>query len=246
MSNEGMPVETTRLNKYLAQCGVASRRHCDELIAAGSVSVNGAVVQEMGVRVSASDVVTVDGAVVRPEAEKKYILYHKPIGEVATAADDRDRPTVLDRFAEYPVRLYPVGRLDFDSEGLLLLTNDGELTQQLLHPSHEVEKVYLARITGDLSLDAIRALRKGVLMEGESRTTSVARVRVIKRETFACVVLVGIHEGRNRQVRRMFDAVGHKVLMLRRVAFGPLQLGDLQRGEYRELTDEEIEKLRSL
>ncbi|MCL2811950.1 MAG: rRNA pseudouridine synthase [Clostridia bacterium] len=235
-----------RLNKYLAQCGVASRRRCDELIAAGLVAINGQTVREMGVRVAEGDLVSVDGQAVYPEATKHYVLYHKPAGEVTTAMDDRGRPTVLDHFADYPVRVFPVGRLDYDSEGLLLLTNDGELTHRLLHPSQEVEKVYLARITGALNQEAVRVLAQGVLMEGESRPTSPARVRVIKVEAFASTVLIGIGEGRNRQVRRMLDAVGHKVLSLRRVAFGPLRLGNLTRGAHRELTTQEVDELRRL
>lgn len=235
-----------RLNKYLAQSGVASRRRCDALIADGRVAVNGQIVREMGVLVAEGDAVSVDGQAVRLESEKHYLLYHKPAGEVTTALDDRGRPTVLDHFIDYPVRLYPVGRLDYDSEGLLLLTNDGELTHRLLHPSKEVEKVYLARVTGALQPEALLALRRGVLMEGETRPTAPARVRLVKQEAFACVVLVGIREGRNRQVRRMLDAVGHKVLSLRRVAFGSLRLGDLQRGAYRALTRQEVDELRRL
>ena len=235
-----------RLNKYLAQCGVASRRRCDELIAAGFVAVNGQTVREMGVRVAEGDAVSVHGQAVRPEAEKRYVLYHKPAGEVTTALDDRGRPTVLERFAGYPVRVFPVGRLDYDSEGLLLLTNDGELAHRLLHPSMEVEKAYLARVTGALGQEAVRSLRQGVLMEGEARPTAPARVQVVKLEAFASVVLVGIREGRNRQVRRMFDAVGHKVLSLRRVAFGPLRLDELPRGAHRELTPQEVDELRRL
>ena len=239
-------VTGARLNKYLAQCGVASRRRCDELIAAGHVAVNGRTVREMGVRVAEGDAVSVDGQAVRPEAEKRYLLYHKPVGEVCTAQDDRGRPTVLDRFADDPVRVFPVGRLDYDSEGLLLLTNDGELTHRLLHPSKEVEKVYLARVTGAPDPEALRALRQGVLMEGESRPTAPARVQVVKLEAFASLVLVGIREGRNRQVRRMFGAVGHKVLSLRRVGFGPLRLEGLERGAYRPLTPQEVDELRRL
>ncbi|MCL2544861.1 MAG: rRNA pseudouridine synthase [Clostridia bacterium] len=236
----------TRLNKYLAQCGVASRRRCDELIAAGHVAVNGQTVREMGVRVAEGDAVSVRGQAVRPEAEKHYLLYHKPAGEVTTVADDRGRPTVLDRFADYPVRVFPVGRLDYDSEGLLLLTNDGELAHRLLHPSQEVEKAYLARITGVLGQEALRTLRQGVLMEGETRPTAPARVQMIRQEAFASVVLVGLREGRNRQVRRMFDAVGHRVLSLRRVAFGPLRLGGLARGAFRALTPPEVDEIRRL
>ncbi|MCI5772562.1 MAG: rRNA pseudouridine synthase [Clostridiales bacterium] len=232
-----------RLQKYLAQCGVASRRHAEEMIAAGQVSVNGRVITEMGVQVAEGDAVCVNGKPIRLETEKKYLLYHKPIGEVTTVSDPEGRPTVMDHFRDYPVRLYPVGRLDFDSEGLLLLTNDGELADKMMHPSNEVDKGYLARVTGDLSLESVRALRQGVMLD--DHMTSPAKVRIIKKETFATVVLVTIHEGRNRQVRRMFEAVGHKVLMLRRVRFGCLDLGDLPRGAWRELRPDEVKRLRA-
>ena len=152
----------------------------------------------------------------------------------------------LMRFADFPVRLYPVGRLDYDSEGLLLLTNDGELAQRLTHPSCEVDKVYLARVTGNPSNEALDKLRRGVYMEGDERRTYPAQVRVVRDESLFSDILVTIHEGRNRQVRRMFDSVGHKVLLLRRVRFGPLDLGDLRRGEWRELSAEEIAKLKAL
>lgn len=214
------------------------------MIAAGRVSVNGTVVTEMGTQVSPEDTVLVDGKPVTPEARHYYILYHKPIGEVSTASDPEGRATVLDRFRDFPARLYPVGRLDFDSEGLLLLTNDGDLAQRMLHPSQEVDKTYLARVNGDVKLDAIRKLRQGVSLEG--RTTSPADVRVIRRTDLETVILVTIHEGRNRQVRRMFDATGHTVLMLRRVQFGPLQLGGLKRGQWRELTPEEVAEIKAL
>ena len=232
-----------RLQKYLAQCGVASRRHAEEMIAAGQVSVNGRVITEMGVQVAEGDAVCVNGKPIRLETEKKYLLYHKPIGEVTTVSDPEGRPTEMDHFRDYPVRLYPVGRLDFDSEGLLLLTNDGELADKMMHPSNEVDKGYLARVTGDLSLESVRALRQGVMLD--DHMTSPAKVRIIKKETFATVVLVTIHEGRNRQVRRMFEAVGHKVLMLRRVRFGCLDLGDLPRGAWRELRPDEVKRLRA-
>ena len=233
-----------RLQKYLAQCGVAARRKCEEMIAAGRVSVNGKIITEMGTQVTDTDVVWVDGKPVTPEPEKRYILYHKPIGEVTTVSDPRGRATVLDRFQDFPVRLYPVGRLDFDSEGLLLLTNDGDLAQSLLHPSREVDKVYLARVNGDVTVEDIREIRQGVLLDG--RRTSKAEVRVIRRTNLETVLLVSIHEGRNRQVRRMFEAVGRTVLMLRRVQFGPLQLGGLKRGEWRELTEEEVRLLKDV
>ena len=230
-----------RLQKYMALCGAASRRRAEEMIAAGRVTVNGQVITEMGVQVEEGDQVRLDGALLSPEAEKRYVIYHKPAGEVTTVNDPEGRACVLDHFREYPVRLYPVGRLDYDSEGLLLLTNDGALTERLLHPSHQVDKTYLARVTGSVSLDTVRQLRQGVLLDDHK--TAPAKVRIIKQETFATVVLVTIHEGRNRQVRRMFEWAGHKVLQLRRVRFGPLELGDLPRGQWRELNEEEIRKL---
>ena len=218
-----------RLQKYMALCGVASRRRAEEMIAAGQVQVNGVTITEMGTQVEEEDEVRVDGQIIHPEAEKRYVIYHKPAGEVTTVNDPEGRACVLDHFRDYPVRLYPVGRLDYDSEGLLLLTNDGALTERLLHPSHQVDKTYLARVTGSVSLDTVRMLRQGVMLDDHK--TAPAKVRIVKTETFATVVLVTIHEGRNRQVRRMMDAVGHRVVMLRRVRFGPLELGGLRRGD---------------
>ena len=235
-----------RLQKYMAMCGVAARRKCEEIIAAGRVAVNGAVVTQMGTQVEEGDRVTLDGQLITPEARKRYILYHKPAGEVTTVSDDKGRETVMDRFSDFPERIYPVGRLDYDSEGLLLLTNDGELAQRLTHPSCEVDKTYLARVTGNPTGEELERLRRGVFMEGDERRTYPADVRVVRDESLYSDVLVTIHEGRNRQVRRMFDAVGHRVLLLRRVRFGPLELGALRRGEWRELTDAEIERLRAL
>ena len=235
-----------RLQKYMAMCGVAARRKCEEIIASGRVAINGEVISQMGVQVEEEDRVTLDGQLITPEARKRYILYHKPAGEVTTVSDDKGRETVMDRFAGMDVRLYPVGRLDYDSEGLLLLTNDGELAQRLTHPSCEVDKTYLARVTGNPSGEALERLRRGVFMEGDERRTYPADVRVVRDESLYSDVLVTIHEGRNRQVRRMFDAVGHRVLLLRRVRFGPLELGALRRGEWRELTEDEIARLKAL
>lgn len=230
-----------RLQKYMAECGVASRRRAEEMILEGKVSVNGVVISQMGVQVEDGDEVRVEGKLIRPEAQKRYVMYHKPAGEVTTVSDPEGRAAVLDHFRDYPVRLYPVGRLDYDSEGLLLLTNDGALTERMLHPSHLVEKTYLARVTGQVSMDSVRQLRAGVMLDDHK--TAPAKVRIIREETFATVVLVTIHEGRNRQVRRMFEALGHRVLQLRRVKFGPLELGDLPRGQWRELTAEEVRRL---
>ena len=235
-----------RLQKYMAMCGVAARRKCEEMIAQGRVSVNGVVRDVPGTTGEPGDVVTLDGEVIRPEEQKVVILYHKPAGEVCTVTDDRDRDTVMDHFRDLPERVYPIGRLDYDTEGVLLLTNDGALAQKLTHPSSEVDKVYLARISGRLSPEEVRRLRTGVLMEGEERMTWPARVRIVREGDIYSDVIVIIHEGRNRQVRRMIAAVGHQVVLLRRVRFGPVDLGSLQRGEWRYLTEEETEKLRQL
>ncbi len=235
-----------RLQKYLALCGVASRRHAEQMILDGLVQVNGQTIREMGVQVDENaDIVCVRGERVLPEQEKRYILYHKPMGEVTTVSDPQGRETVLDHFRDFPVRLYPIGRLDYDSEGLLLLTNDGDLAAKLTHPSHEVDKTYLARVTAHLTEEDVHRLRAGVTLDDGFRT-SPARVRVIREETFASAVLITIHEGHNRQVRRMMEAVGHKVLLLRRVRFGPIDLRGVERGQWRDLTSDEVRMLKEL
>lgn len=234
-----------RLQKYLALCGVASRRNAEKMILDGKIMVNGITVTEMGVQVDEnSDRVTVEGTPVFPETEKHYLVYNKPIGEVTTVSDPEGRATVMDRFRDYPVRLFPVGRLDYDSEGLLLLTNDGDLMNRLLHPSHEVRKVYLVKASNRVTEEEMFHLRKGVMIDG--RLTSPAEVRLIRYETFDTVLLVSIHEGRNRQVRKMLEAVGHQVVHLKRVEFGPVALKDLPLGQWRRLTDAEVRKLKAL
>lgn len=235
-----------RLQKYLAQCGVASRRNSEKLIAEGHVQVNGITVTEMGVQIDeAADEVRVNGEVIHPETELHYIAYYKPIGEVTTVSDPEGRATVMDKFRDYPVRLFPVGRLDFDSEGLLLLTNDGELMNNLLHPSREVGKTYLIKVSNEITDDEIRRLRAGVRLD-DGRITSPAKVQLMRKEAFDSALLITIHEGRNRQVRRMVEAVGHQVVTLKRVGFGPILLGDLPRGKWRRLTDAEVRRLKEL
>ena len=234
-----------RLQKYLAMCGIASRRSAEKVILEGRVAVNGEIITEMGVQVDEnSDTVTVDGLIIHPEEEKHYLAYNKPIGEVTTVSDPEGRATVMDKFLDYPVRLFPVGRLDYDSEGLLLLTNDGDMMNRVLHPSHEVIKTYWTKVSNHVSQEEIRALRKGVMVDG--KLTSPASVRLIRENTFDTVLLIGIHEGRNRQVRKMAEAIGHKVVSLRRVGFGPVSLGDLPTGMWRPLTKEEIFSLKEL
>lgn len=232
-----------RLQKYLASCGVASRRNAEKMIVEGRIAVNGQTVTELGSQVDAdTDVIKVDGETVHPVTEKHYIAYNKPVGEISTVRDPEGRDTVMDRFRDYPVRLFPVGRLDYDSEGLLLLTNDGDLMNHLLHPRFEIPKSYLTRVSNTVSQDEIRMLKKGVMIDG--RLTSPAEVRLIRQDTFSADLLITIHEGRNRQVRKMIDAIGHQVVRLKRVRFGPVQLGDLPSGMWRRLTDEEIAKLK--
>ena len=234
-----------RLQKYLALSGVASRRASEKLIAEGHVAVNGQVITEMGVQVDETrDRVTVDGTLIHLEEEKHYIAYNKPMGEVTTVSDPEGRATVMDKFRDYPVRLFPVGRLDYDSEGLLLLTNDGELMNDLLHPSREVNKTYLAKVSNHVDDDVLRRLRAGVSIDG--RLTSPANARLVRHEAFDSLVMVTIHEGRYRQVRRMFEAVGHQVVQLKRVGFASVQLGDLPRGQWRHLTAEEVKRLKEL
>lgn len=235
-----------RLQKYLALSGVASRRNAEKMITDGRVAVNGMVITEMGVQVDElHDKVTVDGNLVHLEEEKHYLAYNKPIGEVTTVSDPEGRATVMDKFRDYPVRLYPVGRLDYDSEGLILLTNDGDLMNDLLHPSREVEKQYLVKVSNRVSDEEIRRLRAGVQLD-DGRMTSPADVHLVRYEAFASVLLVSIHEGRNRQVRRMFTAVGHEVVSLKRVGFATIKLHDLPRGQWRRLTDVEVKKLKEL
>ena len=232
-----------RLQKYLAQCGVASRRAAEKMIADGLVSVNGNIVTEMGFQIDElSDQVCVEGRIVSPEKEKHYLAYNKPVGEVTTVSDPEGRATVMDHFREYPVRLFPVGRLDYDSEGLLLLTNDGDLMNHLLHPSFEIPKSYLTKVSNTVTDKEIRQLRQGVLIDG--KMTSPASVRLIRTDTFSTDLLITIHEGRNRQVRKMIDAIGHQVVRLKRVRFGPVMLGDLPCGMWRKLTEKEIKELR--
>ena len=234
-----------RLQKFLALSGVASRRNAEKLIAEGHISVNGLKVTEMGVQVDeTTDIVEADGTRVSIQEEKCYIAYNKPVGEVTTVSDPEGRATVMDKFRTFPVRLYPVGRLDYDSEGLLLLTNDGDMMNHVLHPSREVSKVYLTKISNQVSDEEIRALRRGVMIDG--KITSPAAVRLIRRETFDTVLLISIHEGRNRQVRKMVESIGHQVVSLKRVEFGPVSLGDLPSGKWRRLSENEIRRLKEI
>ncbi len=229
-----------RLAKHLAHAGVASRRAAERLIADGRVAVNGQVVTDPARDVAESDRVEVAGRAVEGVEPPVVYALNKPLGVISTTQDTHGRPTVVELVPAAGLRLYPVGRLDADSSGLILLTNDGRLANRLTHPRYEVPKTYLARVGGGrVEEDALRALRDGV--ELDDGLTAPARVRRVKPNE----IELTIHEGRNRQVRRMCEAVGHPVLALERVAFGPLRLGDLAPGRHRRLSEAEIEHLRS-
>ncbi len=234
-----------RLQKTLARRGVASRRRAEEMITAGRVAVNGRVVRELGVKVRPQrDEIAVDGQVLALQPPPRYLLLHKPAGWITSVQDPQGRRTVMDLLDGVTERVFPVGRLDYATSGLLLLTNDGEMANALLHPSKEVEKIYVAEAEGRLAPAELDTLRRGVnLKEGR---TAPARVKLLKNTSKGCLVQIAIHEGRNRQVRRMLKEVGHEVIHLKRVGFACLELGDLPLGQWRELTAAEVARLQRL
>jgi 23S rRNA pseudouridine2605 synthase len=229
-----------RLAKHLAHAGVASRRAAEAMIAEGRVAVDGETVTDPAHAVTGAEAIAVDGTLLGRTPRRVVYAVHKPAGVVSTAQDTHGRPTVVDLVPEAGTRLYPVGRLDADTTGLILLTNDGELAHHLMHPRYEVPRTYRAKVAhapvGDA---ALRALREGVDLD--DGRTAPARVRQVRGD----VLEITIHEGRKRQIRRMCEAVGHPVVALRRVAFGPLSLGDLQAGAHRRLRRAEVEALRA-
>jgi 23S rRNA pseudouridine2605 synthase len=236
--------EGVRLNKYIAQAGVTSRRGADELIARGRVRVNGRVTRELGTIVGAGDLVDVSGTPVRPAAEALYLVLNKPAGVVTTLRDPEGRRTIADLLPRGP-RVVPVGRLDYDTSGVLLLTNDGELANRLLHPRFGVEKRYRATIAGRLDAQDVKVFREGVLLERSERAAGV-KVRVVAARRDHSVVDITLHEGRNRQVRRMFEALGHRVVALTRLRFGPIALGELLPGRTRPASAKELAELRRI
>ncbi len=227
------PKEGIRLNKFLADSGVASRRKADQMIENGEVQVNGRTVYELGVRVDATnDRVVVDGKTVKPAAQKIYVIFYKPENVLTTMEDPEGRPTVADFMEQLPVRVFPVGRLDWDSEGLLLLTNDGEFAQKVSHPKQEIPKTYLVKIDGKLTDIHIKKLMTGVTIPtGRVKALHVERAKVGDSAKYDWVKIV-IGEGKNRQVRFMFQKIGFDVKKLKRVAIGQLTLGGLDKGEY--------------
>lgn len=239
-----MNEEKIRLNKYIAQSGLTSRRKADQLIAAGNVKINGITVHELGTEVGPGDTVEVNGDVISLHKKLVYYMLNKPVGYVTTLSDEKGRPIVTDLLGDVTERVFPVGRLDYNTSGLLIMTNDGDLANKLAHPKHHVYKTYRAEVTGVLSDERLAKLRKGVDIGGF--ITSPARVKVLKQTRGYAVAEIQIREGKYRQVRRMFKAVGNKVVSLQRVAMGDLYLGRLMEGHYRKLTPEEIEYLKKI
>lgn len=234
-----------RLQKVMANAGIASRRACEEIIAAGRVTVNGRKVIELGTKVQLGrDVVRVDGKRISAPEKHDYILLYKPRGYLSTVTDPAGRKTVMDLLEGLTTRVYPVGRLDYDSEGLLLLTNDGELTYGLTHPKHQVKKTYLARIEGIPARSSVEMLAAGVKLE--DGPTAPATVEMDDVYNGNARLRIIIHEGRNRQVRRMCEHIGHPVLSLKRIALGNLTAAGLKSGQYRRLNPGELKQLKKL
>ena len=234
-----------RLQKYLADCGVASRRGSEEIIRSGRVRVNGETVTEMGVKIDEdNDLVMVDDIPVRIEKKLVYIMLNKPAGFVTTVSDDKGRDTVMDLVTDIPIRLYPVGRLDYDTEGLLLLTNDGELTYNITHPKNNIPKTYVAEVTGNINMETLTRLRNGVVIDGIR--TSPSKVEVIGSTQLGTKLEITIHEGRNRQVRKMFESVGCIVKRLKRTKEAGLNLGHLPLGRWRKLSESEVNMLKKI
>lgn len=234
-----------RLNKFMSSCGVASRRRCDEIISEGRVRVNAVVVKKMGIKINPeTDIVAVDGRPIRLKGDLVYYMMNKPVGYITSVKDPQGRKTVMELLPAINKRVYPVGRLDYNTSGLLLFTNDGEITQKLMHPSFEFGKTYMVVIKGDITEQELQKLRDGV--DIGDFVTSKAEVKKISNLNNQSNIQITIHEGKNRQVRRMFKAINKSIVELSRIALGKLTLKGLKVGEVRELSEEEINYLNSL
>ena len=236
-----------RINKYIASCGIASRRKAEEIILQKRVRVNGKVVEELSFNIDENeDIVEIDGVQIGLDEKEVYIVLNKPEGYITTVKDQFDRPSVLDLVSDISERIYPIGRLDYETSGLLILTNDGDLTYKLTHPKHEVDKTYMAIVKGIPTIDEMKKFEEGLYIEDYK--TAPAKIRIMKRdeEKNYAICEIKIHEGRNRQVRKMCRAINHPVLRLRRVAMGKITLRETKVGEYRHLTTEEVEYLKGL
>lgn len=237
-----------RINKYLAECGVASRRKSEEYVLSGRVQINGRKITDLATDVEEDDKVTLDDKRVTRINKHLYLMLHKPKGYVSTASDDKGRKTVLDLVKnDFPnARLFPIGRLDYDTEGLLLLTTDGDLCQRISHPSNEIDKVYSAKINGEVSEFELNKLRNGVEIDGHMTKKCKIKFRSYDSKTRQSRIDISIREGLNRQIRKMFETIGKEVLFLKRVSIGDLKLGGVSRSKYRILSDGEINYLQRL
>lgn len=233
-----------RINKYIASCGIASRRASEQYILDGKVKVNNKTVTDLATDIDEfNDTVTVEGQKIQPAARQIYIMLNKPKGCVCTVKDDKDRKTVMDYLGDLTdKRLFPVGRLDYDTEGLILMTNDGDLSHKLTHPSNEIPKTYVAKVEGEVPQSDLATLRNGIILDGKKLGRS--KIKLLENADNIYRYEVTIFEGKNRQVHRMFESVGKTVIFLKRVAVGDLRLGGLTRGTYRYLTEREIEYLK--
>ncbi len=234
-------MEMERLQKVIAKAGITSRRKAEELIMAGVVKVNGTVIRELGTKVSPKDLIEVNGQVIGKE-KKVYYLLNKPRGVITSVSDEKNRKTVVD-LIDCKERIYPVGRLDYDTTGVLLLTNDGDFANILMHPSHKIEKVYLAKVAGIVKGDTIHALENGVRLDGKLIKPSRVKLRKIHTKQNTSYVEVSIHEGMNHQVKRMFQAVGFEVLKLKRERLAFFDVKDLKSGQYRMLSPKEVARV---
>ena len=234
-----------RLQKFLANAGVASRRNCEKLILSGYVTVNNKIITELGTKIDEKkDIVKYKGKRINLTEKNIYIMLHKPKNYITTTNDQFNRPTVLDLLPNFNERIFPVGRLDYDTSGLIILTNDGGLTYKLTHPKNNIDKTYVARIKGELTVNELNKLKRGIIIENYK--TSPAKVKVLSQNKGYSDVEIIIHEGKNRQVRNMFDAVGHGVTELKRISLGNLNLESLTYGKFRVLNEQEIKYLQNL
>jgi len=234
-----------RLQKVIAHAGVASRRKAEQMIIDGKVKVNGEVVKELGTKVSSNDDVEVEGVPIVKEAPVYYLLY-KPRGVISSVSDDKGRKVVTDYLPEVDERIFPIGRLDYDTSGLLLLTNDGEFANLLMHPKHEVDKVYIAKTKGIPTREQLQQLKKGINIDGEYLKAVHAKINSSDQKKNSAIIQVILHEGKNRQVRRMFEALGYPVDKLKRERYGTLDLHGMNAGDSRPLKPHEVKQLRQL
>ncbi|OON93312.1 MAG: pseudouridine synthase [Candidatus Epulonipiscium fishelsonii] len=233
-----------RLQKYLAQAGVASRRKCEEYISQGRIKINGEIITSQGLQIEENDKVMFDNKLVTLEKHKVYYILNKPVGYITTVSDENNRKTIMEILPKIKERIFPIGRLDFNTSGLLIITNDGDLTYKLTHPKHELSKTYLVTVSGRLPADILLNLERGVDIGGY--TTLPAHVNLISQQDTQTVFELTIKEGKNRQIRRMCEAIGYEVVSLKRISIGKLNLSRLKNGEIRMLTKNEINYLKNL